>query len=371
MSRIAEQGNLIKNSSLADNVNKSHGSLKAQPKSRELPNLNYYVIADQIDKLTLSVFKNLTGESFQDITRVLFKESLFTLPADSYVAIFDINDHTNEFMNIPLDYNKKTFMMSHPQNFQNKDVKDIHNRLLRDLENFREAWITKEHISQPIRVLTDDGKGAHVVGILTYYRKVRDGKAFTSIDKIFLRIIGFCLSYIIYICKERQRTKVINNTYAMFARNIPDIVKCTDLSHMMIKLRLSLVDVFKSEDCAIILWDEHDKLFIALNSGSSLAELRKAERTDLSKFNNALGISGMVYREGVSQILDKPRTSPLFLAEIDNLTPVKFLGNFLIFGANDFQKMGFISDWKLLTIIFQGCFRQSIKRKIFLMRDLR
>lgn len=122
----------------------------------------------------------------------------------------------------------------------------------------------------------------------------------------------------------------------MFARNIPDIVKCTDLSHMMIKLRLSLVDVFKSEDCAIILWDEHDKLFIALNSGSSLAELRKAERTDLSKFNNALGISGMVYREGVSQILDKPRTSPLFLAEIDNLTPVKFLGNFLIFGANDF-----------------------------------
>lgn len=29
MSRIAEQGNLIKNSSLADNVNKSHGSLKA------------------------------------------------------------------------------------------------------------------------------------------------------------------------------------------------------------------------------------------------------------------------------------------------------------------------------------------------------
>lgn len=105
------------------------------------------MIADQIDKLTLSVFKNLTGESFQDITRVLFKESLFTLPADSYVAIFDINDHTNEFMNIPLDYNKKTFMMSHPQNFQNKDVKDIHNRLLRDLENFREAWITKEHIS--------------------------------------------------------------------------------------------------------------------------------------------------------------------------------------------------------------------------------
>jgi hypothetical protein len=38
-----------------------------------LPPMNYYLIADQIDKLSVSVFKNLSTDSFQEIVRQLFK----------------------------------------------------------------------------------------------------------------------------------------------------------------------------------------------------------------------------------------------------------------------------------------------------------
>ena len=127
----------------------------------------------------------------------------------------------------------------------------------------------------------------NVVGVLTYYRRIREGNNnFTSVDKIFLKILDFVLGYVIYIAKERQRLSIINNTYSTFASRIPQIVKCEDLSQMMIQLRLNLVNVFKSEDCAIILWDESEKLFIAMNSGSRLSELQTAQRTDLSKYSN-------------------------------------------------------------------------------------
>ena len=54
-------------------------------------------------------------------------------------------------------------------------------------------------------------------------------------------------------------------------------------------------------------------------------ELRKSQKVDLIKFHNAMGISGSVYKDGEPKILPKPRTYHLFLSEIDNLTPVKFL----------------------------------------------
>jgi hypothetical protein len=226
--------------------------------------------------------------------------------------VFEINEHTQQFINIPLDYSKKDLKMCHPLNFNNKEVNQLQNRFMRDLENFREAWITKEHISLPISVLTDDGKQSTPVGCLTFYRTSRDGKYFSSVDKIFLRILGFCLSYIIYTCKERQRVKTLDRAYSTFATSIPDIVKNSDISQMLIKLRLCLVDVFKSEDCAVILWDKVDKVFIALNPGCSLADLRKKKnaRADISKFSNALGITGEVYREGTCMVLDKPRLCP-------------------------------------------------------------
>jgi hypothetical protein len=42
-----------------------------------LPPMNYYLIADQIDKLSVSVFKNLSSDSFEEIVRQLFKYLLF------------------------------------------------------------------------------------------------------------------------------------------------------------------------------------------------------------------------------------------------------------------------------------------------------
>jgi hypothetical protein len=59
--------------------------------------------------------------------------------------------------------------------------------------------------------------------------------------------------------------------------------------------------------------------------GSSLDELRGSKKVDLIKFHTPIGISGLVYKDGIAKILPKPRTYHLFLSEIDNLTPVKFL----------------------------------------------
>lgn len=88
-------------------------------------------------------------------------------------------------MTIPWDYNRKYIKMCHPLGFQNKEIDELQNRFLKELENFREPWITKEHISLPIFVLSEDGKQSNAVGVLTYYRKSKDGKCFSSHDKIF------------------------------------------------------------------------------------------------------------------------------------------------------------------------------------------
>lgn len=99
--------------------------------------------------------------------------------------------------------------------------------------------MTKEHISLPIKAMTEDLKQHITVGILTFFRNKResDFKPFTSTDKILFRILGFCISYIIYTCKERQKISSVNNTYETFSIRIPEIIKCKDLSQILIKLR--------------------------------------------------------------------------------------------------------------------------------------
>jgi hypothetical protein len=54
--------------------------------------------------------------------------------------------------------------MQHPLGFHNKEIRDFQEKRLRDLESFRETWVTPEHISLPINVITDDGKGWITVG---------------------------------------------------------------------------------------------------------------------------------------------------------------------------------------------------------------
>ncbi len=39
--------------------------------------MNFYLIADQIDKLSVSVFRNLPTDSFEEIVRKVFKYFLF------------------------------------------------------------------------------------------------------------------------------------------------------------------------------------------------------------------------------------------------------------------------------------------------------
>ena len=46
---------------------------------------------------------------------------------------------------------------------------------------------------------------------------------------------------------------------------------------------------------------------------------------DLNRFTQIIGISGKVYSDGEMTICDKPRQHNLFLNEIDNLSPLKFL----------------------------------------------
>jgi hypothetical protein len=72
-----------------------------------VPSTNYYTISSQVDKLSAAVFNYISLENFHDIASSLFKECLFLIPADSYVAAYDINDDTQQFMDVPRDYNKK------------------------------------------------------------------------------------------------------------------------------------------------------------------------------------------------------------------------------------------------------------------------
>jgi hypothetical protein len=158
--------------------------------------------------------------------------------------------------------------MQHPLSFHNKEIRDFQEKRLRDLESFRETWVTPEHISLPINVITDDGKGWITVGLLTFYRDLKGARGFTSIDKILMRVLGFCISYIIFTCKERQKVQVVDSLYGKFSSKIPDIVKSCDINEILVKLRLTLVDVFKCEDCSVILWDGVEKMFLALTPGN-------------------------------------------------------------------------------------------------------
>ena len=77
-----------------------------------------------------------------------------------------------------------------------------------------------------------------------------------------------------------------------------------------------------------MVWEKSEKVFISLNPGSNLLDLMVKERSDINKFSSIFGISGMVYKDGQCRIIDKPRGNPLFISEMDNLTPIKFLGIF-------------------------------------------
>ena len=167
--------------------------------------------------------------------------------------------------------------MCHPLGFRNTEVQDFQEKKLRDLESFRETWVTPEHISLPINVITDDGKSNTTVGLLTFYRNIKSSRGFSSVDKILMRVIGFCISYIIFTCKERQKVQVVNKLYGKFSSKIPDIVKSSDINTILVKLRLTLVDVFKCEDCSVILWDKVEKMFLALNPGKNFVGKKNRE----------------------------------------------------------------------------------------------
>lgn len=114
MNRVAEQGNIIKNYSLREKLisaRKSNDELKIIKSTREKSinnvsmanvnvnrsncldsltmnarkhddcnrgiSLNYYTISDQVDKLSVSVFKHIMDKSYMDITKYVFRESLF------------------------------------------------------------------------------------------------------------------------------------------------------------------------------------------------------------------------------------------------------------------------------------------------------
>lgn len=292
-----------------------------------MPSINYYKVSDQIDKLTVSCFKFLISEDFQEITKSLLKECLFIVPADSYVATYDINDYTQQFITLPYDYDKKYYNMSYPTGFKHAEIEKSHKEILREQSDFQEIMIDKDNISIPIKVNSDDGSKMIVVGILTFYRNIKTHNVFSSNDKILMRILGFCISYIIYTCKERQKIQAINRTYRNFSAKIPDIVNNSEISQVLVKQRLNLVNVFTCEDCAVILYDTNEQVFLALNPGSDLDDLRKGGKADLIRFYTPMGICGKVYEDGQAMILQKPRNHHSFQGEIDNLTPVKFLEN--------------------------------------------
>ena len=92
MQRITEQGSVLSKASRVNsesNLLKKKENLRKGKRSLEsnIPALNYYVIADQCDKLTYSIFQNLTSKSFQDIIVRIFKDTLFYIPADNYIAV--------------------------------------------------------------------------------------------------------------------------------------------------------------------------------------------------------------------------------------------------------------------------------------------
>jgi hypothetical protein len=64
---------------------------------------------------------------------------------------------------------------------------------------------------------------------------------------------------------------VVDSLYGKFSSKIPEIVKSGDINEILVKLRLTLVDVFKCEDCSVILWDKVEKMFLALNPGNFLS----------------------------------------------------------------------------------------------------
>ena len=234
---------------------------------------------------------------------------------------------TTQFITLPYDYEKPSYNASYPTNFRHLEIEHMHSELLRDLTGFKEIIVNQDNISIPIKVNSDDGCRMIVVGVLTFFRNLKNGNKFHSNDKILAKILGFCISYIIFTCKERQKIQAVNRTYRNFSAKIPEIVQNSEVSQILIKLRLNLVEVFTCEDCAIILWDKAEKAFISLNPGNDLDELRRGANPDLVRFYTPIGICGKVYEDGKSRIIQNPRTDPYFEGEIDNLTPVKFIEN--------------------------------------------
>ena len=203
-------------------------------------------------------------------------------------------------------------------------------KLMKNLDLFIEPWITKEHITLPIRVLAENGLNTNPAGLITFYKPSKSNcRDYQPYDKMFLKMLALALSFLVATCKERNKIKVLTDTYKSFAENIPEIVKSTEISELLIKIKLCSLNVFKCEEIGLLVWDKVEDCFISVSSGASLQDLKdsikKKKPLDLNRFTQIIGISGKVYSDGEMTICDKPRQHSLFLNEIDNLSPLKFL----------------------------------------------
>ena len=142
--RLMEQSNILK-----IGVERKIESIKSKKKDSNQKNLSgammkwYYNLSDQMEKMTVSSFKNMTKPTFGESLNQILRDFLFVLPAQKYMYTVVLDEKMSDIFEKAKNKtgsNRSSITWSYPDKF-GSEVNARVRKFVNSLESFREAYL--------------------------------------------------------------------------------------------------------------------------------------------------------------------------------------------------------------------------------------
>lgn len=122
----------------------------------------------------------------------------------------------------------------------------------------------------------------------------------------------------------------MEDIFQSFAKNMPYYMESKEVSQLLIRLKITLAPILKSEDFSILISNKLDNNLYGLNSSYSVKDLQNSNTMELNRYSSTIGLTSKVYKSKELYFSSSPHTDADYTPQIDNLSPCFSMKNLLI-----------------------------------------